>query len=100
MAWGCPVVCSRQWSLPEVVGNAALIADADREDELAAHCITILRDREVADHLVAAGRTRFTEFSLDRFREQILAVYRSITSTCDLSACARVRGIDVAQAHA
>ena len=81
MAWGCPVVCSRQGSLPEVVGNAALISDADHEDELAAHCVTILRDREVADGLVAAGRARLAEFSLERLRERLLNVYRSVSQS-------------------
>ncbi len=81
MAWGCPVVCSRQGSLPEVVGNAALTADAEHEDELAAHCVTILRDREVAVGLVAAGRTRLAEFSLERFRERLLNVYGSVSQS-------------------
>jgi glycosyltransferase involved in cell wall biosynthesis len=82
MAWGCPVVCSRRGSLPEVVGNAALTADD--EDELAAHCVRILTDRKVADELVAAGRERLADFSLDRFRDRILHVYRSVLGRNEL----------------
>ncbi len=78
MAWGCPVVCSRGGSLPEVVGNAALTADVDDEPELSAHCIRVLSDQTIADQLVAAGHIQVRQFSLERFRHHLLGVYRGL----------------------
>ncbi len=78
MAWGCPVVCSRSGSLPEVVGDAALNADVDNEAELAAHCLRILSDQAVAESFVAAGAARVEQFSLENFRRDLKGVYRSL----------------------
>src|SRR5207248_11481141 len=35
MACGCPVICARRASLPEVAGDAALFVDPDRPQEIA-----------------------------------------------------------------
>ncbi len=78
MAWGCPVVCSRGGSLPEVVGDAALLDDVDNEAGLAAHCLNVLQNRAIADRLVMAGHARAAEYSIERFRAGLLGVYRSL----------------------
>jgi glycosyltransferase involved in cell wall biosynthesis len=83
MAWRCPVVSSSRGSLPEVVGDAALIADAADEHRLAEHCLAILQSRAVADKLVSSGLKRVAEFSLARFRSNLLDVYRRVwEATC------------------
>lgn len=92
MAWGCPVVCSENGSLAEVVDGAALTADASAEEELAEHCVSILQTRELAERMMAIGRTRAAEFSLEHFRERILAVYRTLADACGLSAYAYKSG--------
>lgn len=78
MAWGCPVVCSRSGSLPEVVGKAALTADVENEAELALHCVRLLTDQGVADQLVSAGHAQVDRFSLDCFRNNLVEIYRSL----------------------
>lgn len=77
MAWGCPVVCSCNGSLPEVVGDAALTAEADAETELAAHGLRVLTDELTAAQLVAAGHAQVKRFSFERFRELLIEVYHS-----------------------
>lgn len=78
MAWGCPVVCSRGGSLPEVVGDAALLDDVDNEAGMAVHCLNVLQNRTVADRLVKAGHARAAQYSIERFRAGLLEVYRSL----------------------
>jgi len=80
MAWGCPVVCSSNGSLLEVAGTAALVADASAEEQLAAHCLSILQTRERADELVSIGLARVAEFSIERFRDQMLNVYQLVAN--------------------
>lgn len=76
MASGCPVVCSDAGSLAEVVGDAALTCPADDVDGLAARCRRVLDDTRLADDLRGRGRQRAAQFSLQRFRDELLAVYR------------------------
>lgn len=78
MAWGCPVVCSRSGSLPEVAGDAALTSEVDNEAELAAHCVRILTDQTMAEALVTAGHAQVDRFSLEKFRHKLLAIYQSL----------------------
>jgi glycosyltransferase involved in cell wall biosynthesis len=81
MAWRCPVVCSSNGSLCEVVGRAALTADAKDEDQLAKHCLSILNNPSASDQLVSLGVSRVAEFSVARFREGLLDVYKKVCST-------------------
>lgn len=85
MAWGCPVVSSFNGSLAEVVGNAALTADAADESTHARHAVKVLTDRTKADHLVAAGKQQLAKFSRERFRRNLLNVYRSVMSLSETS---------------
>ena len=75
MACGCPVVCSSEGSLPEVVGDAALTAPAQDEEALAAHCASVLADARLAHSLSARGTERVKQFTTERMREDLLAAY-------------------------
>ncbi|MCV5736500.1 glycosyltransferase, partial [Escherichia coli] len=51
MSCGVPVVCSNVTSLPEVVGDAGLVADPNDVDAISAHILQSLQDdswREIA----------------------------------------------------
>ena len=54
MRRGLPVACSNASALPEVAGDAALMFDPHRPDELAAAVARLLRDRELAEELARA----------------------------------------------
>ena len=80
MASGCPVVCSDSGSLPEVVGDAALMAKHDDFEMLAAKCRDVLQNADLAQRLKNAGLARAKEFTLGRFRDELLVVYRNAMS--------------------
>jgi glycosyltransferase involved in cell wall biosynthesis len=70
MACGCPVVCSGVSSMPEVVGDAALIIDPRQPRELTA-ALRELRNSSVADEFRRRGLERARVFSWDRTAERL-----------------------------
>lgn len=78
MACGVPVVASRARAVAEVVGDAALLADAEDYDGLTAHVLAVLSDRTMAVHLVRRGSRRAQAFTWDRAARDVADVYRTI----------------------
>jgi glycosyltransferase involved in cell wall biosynthesis len=76
MACGTPVVVSNVSSLPEVVGDAALLIDPNNEEELAVALHRVLTDQTLHDSLRAKGLARARTFSWERTAEETLAVYQ------------------------
>ncbi len=79
-AAGTPVVASRDGSLVEVAGGAALHADADDVEGLARHLVSVVEDRAAADALVARGRARVAGFTWARSARALAATYRAARS--------------------
>lgn len=79
MACGAPVICSRAGSLPEVVGDAALLVDPDDPYALAAAIDQAFADPMLRVTLRAAGLERAASFSWQRAAQEILAVYERCT---------------------
>ncbi len=77
MSCGVPVVISNRASLPEVAGDAALYAEPDRPDELAAALALVLTDRDLADELRRRGFERARQFSWLRAARETVEVYRA-----------------------
>ena len=75
MATGTPVVCSNSTSLPEVVGDAAIMFKATDMDELAAAMARVLTDSQLADQLRQRGFLQVRRFSWDAAARQIIRVY-------------------------
>lgn len=78
MACGTPVVCSSASSLPEVVGDAALLVDPGDEDALVTAMCNAMEDRALAAALRAAGLARAAQFTWERTGRETLAVYREV----------------------
>ena len=76
MARGCPVVCGANSSLPEVVGDAAELCDADEPESIAAAIERVLGSAARADELRALGRTRSARFTWDKCARASYGVYR------------------------
>jgi glycosyltransferase involved in cell wall biosynthesis len=76
MARGVPVACSNVSALPEVAGDAALLFDPERQEEITGAVRRLLDDRGLADRLVARGRERVKAFTWKRTGETSLAGYR------------------------
>jgi glycosyltransferase involved in cell wall biosynthesis len=77
MACGVPVVTSGAGSLPEVVGEAALVVDPGDADSIRDGLAALLADPERRRRLREAGLARAAGFSWQRAAERTLAVYRA-----------------------
>jgi glycosyltransferase involved in cell wall biosynthesis len=75
MRRGVPVACSNASALPEVAGDAALMFDPQRPDELAAAVIRLLCDQALSEDLAGRGRARACEFTWRRAAEETLASF-------------------------
>ena len=65
MHFGTPVITSNRSSLPEVAGDAALIADPEKPESIAEACERLLADAVIAESLMKSGRRRAAGFSWD-----------------------------------
>jgi len=75
MACGTPVVTSRISSLPEVVGDGALLVDPYSEDDIAQGIARVLDDEDLRARLVERGLERAASYSWARSVRQIHAGY-------------------------
>ncbi|MEI6727170.1 MAG: glycosyltransferase family 1 protein [Actinomycetes bacterium] len=75
MALGAPVMCANAASLPEVVGNAALLFPPGDDVALAAALARVLDDPALRERLVAAGRERGAQFTWARTAAATVAAY-------------------------
>lgn len=74
LACGVPTVVARTSSLPEVVGDAALLVDPHDPGELADAMHRILADPELAADLAARGPRQAARFSWETSAEQLETV--------------------------
>jgi glycosyltransferase involved in cell wall biosynthesis len=78
MACGCPVVVSRSASLPEVCGDAALYADADDPQQLAASIRRVMCEDSLSDWLRQRGRERARLWSWAITADKTLAALHEV----------------------
>lgn len=78
MAAGAPVLTSAVSSLPEVVGDAAVLVDPLDVGAITDGLARLLSDAAYAQQLRAAGRARAAQFTWARTAEQTLAAVRAI----------------------
>ena len=77
MKCGAPVIASDRGSIPEIVGDAGVIIDANDAAALAASITQLLQDRDFHDDLQRRGFARAEEFSWPKPADRILDIYRS-----------------------
>src|SRR5579863_2266172 len=80
MAHGTPVVTSNVSSLPEVVGDAAVLVNPENVFEImrALHCV--LMDRALRDRMKERGYQQATRFSWESSVRRILDIYRQVAA--------------------
>lgn len=78
MAFDCPVACSNTSSIPEVVGDAALLFDPDDIESMLSALETLVGDDELRRSLLVRGRGRIAHFSWNRCAQETLKVYESV----------------------
>ena len=76
MACGTPVITSNTSSLPEVVGDAALLVDPYDVEAIAEALARLLEDKELRQRLREAGLARARLFSWERTARETIAAYR------------------------
>jgi glycosyltransferase involved in cell wall biosynthesis len=78
MAAGVPVVASTAGSLPEVLGDAALLVDPRDADALAAAIEQLLSDREARVRYVKAGLQNVARFGWEDATDRFVDLYRRV----------------------
>ncbi len=78
LACGVPVVTSRVASIPEVVGDAAVLVDPNDNGELKAAVLRVLRDRALRQELRRKGPLRARKFNWKTAAERTCALYRQL----------------------
>jgi glycosyltransferase involved in cell wall biosynthesis len=78
MVLGTPVVASRESSVPEIAGDAALLVDPYDIDEIARAITTIVNDADLRAELSLRGPLQAAKFSTDRYRDRVAAMYTSL----------------------
>jgi glycosyltransferase involved in cell wall biosynthesis len=79
MASGTPVVTSNVSSLPEVVGDAALLVDPYEPEAIAQAMREVLTDQALRESLVRKGLARVGLFSWDRSVRRVREIYEETT---------------------
>jgi glycosyltransferase involved in cell wall biosynthesis len=78
MACGTPVITSNVSSLPEVVGDAAVIVNPENVFDIARGIRESLLDDELRQRCIARGHDQVQRFSWHRTAEQVVDVYREV----------------------
>lgn len=76
MACATPVLTTRRTSLPEVVGDAALLMDGEDDLEMGEKMKQLDQDSDLRSKLSAAGPLRACRFSWDKAARETVAIYR------------------------
>lgn len=78
MACGAPTITSNVSSLPEVVGDAALLVNPHHVDELADAITRLLENETLCEQLRQKGYQRAQEFSWEASARKMLAIYHKL----------------------
>jgi len=78
MATRTPIAASRAASIPEIVGDAALLFDPKDCADMAKSLEAVLCDKEVRQHLVEKGTERVKNFSWQKAAQETLEVFKNL----------------------
>lgn len=80
MACGAPVITSTTSSMPEVAGDAALLADPLKPEEITAAMIRLTSDELLRETLIVKGFAQAAKFSWKVMAKQVHRIYLEIGS--------------------
>jgi glycosyltransferase involved in cell wall biosynthesis len=81
MASGTPVITSNVSSLPEVVGDAALLIDPHEPEAIADALRRVLTDDALRAELKAKGLVRASQFSWERSIRRVRQIYDEVLAS-------------------
>ena len=76
MSQGCPVITSANSSLPEVIGNSALLINPYNISEIISFFIRLLTDNELREDLITIGKEKIKKFSWQNTALEILKLFK------------------------
>jgi glycosyltransferase involved in cell wall biosynthesis len=76
MTCGCPVICSKVSSLPEVGGRAAILVHPQNDEEIAEAIKKIITNESLRNKLIKQGFKQVKKFSWEKAAQQTLKVYQ------------------------
>ena len=77
-ACGCPVIVSDRGALPEVAGDAALIVNPDKPDEIAEAISSLVEDNILRNQLIQKGRLRAKGFTWEDAAKKTLEIFKQV----------------------
>ncbi|MCL5743750.1 MAG: glycosyltransferase family 4 protein [Acidobacteria bacterium] len=78
MATGTPVISSAVSSLPEVVGDAAMIVNPENVFDIARGIREVLTDEPLRQDLIRRGKEHAARFSWERTASEVLSIYKEV----------------------
>lgn len=78
MSYGLPVIASNTSSVPEVVGDAALLVNPAFPSEIASALKIVLSDQKTRESLQLAGAKRLAIFSWEKTAKEYLQLFNSL----------------------
>lgn len=78
MACGTPVVTSSTSCLPEVAGDAAILVDPTKPDQIASAILSLTTDEKLREDRIAAGLQNARRFSWRNTAESVLGIYQKV----------------------
>lgn len=81
MACGCPVIGANAGAVPEVAGDAALLFDPRRPEELAEAILAVTGNPDLRRDYARRGLDRARQFSWERTARQTLEVFRELAAS-------------------
>jgi glycosyltransferase involved in cell wall biosynthesis len=79
MTLGTPVLTSKTSSVPELAGDACLLVDPYKVEEIRKGILALASDADLCAELSKRGLARAQVFSLDAYRERMNSLYSKLT---------------------
>jgi glycosyltransferase involved in cell wall biosynthesis len=78
MSCGVPVITSNTSSMPEIAGDAAMIIDPFKPEQITDALIQITNDQSLKKQLIESGLQQSAKFSWKAMAKDVLAIYKEI----------------------
>lgn len=77
MQCGCPVIASHTSSLPEVVGDAAILINPESPEQITAAMLKIIKDPDLRQQLREKGLVQAKKFSWEDSAKKLLKIFKN-----------------------
>jgi len=84
MACGVPVITSNTSSMPEIAGDAAVIIDPFKPEEITRAMINLVTDDNLRSKLISKGLDRSKLFTWKKMAEEVLSIYKNIVNSINI----------------